>query len=278
LQNARTQLHSVESAYHSLQDQLREFLDLPDTLEPVPTDRLEPPQLPPLDAYLQQVQHRLDLQGLILQQRQLEALYRATDNSNKPSLVLQASYQIRKPQGFEGTWGSNYTLTLGFQMPIFDGFQRQGDLRRLGALRDLQSLLLHKRLREAEAEVRRLYREAQVEQQNYETQRENLRLAQEALQVAQEQYEQGLISQMEFLDVQNTYAQARYAVLQALSAFHQKRLLLEQAARVGTAQGSSAMEPSPGIQTQGGMNHENQAPAPSGAEQPSSAPQQPGLP
>ncbi len=272
LQNARSQLHSLEAAYHSLQEQLREFLDLPDTVMPVPTDSLGPPQLPPVDTYLRQVEQRLDLQILGVQRQQLEALYRATDNSNKPSLVFQASYLFRKPQGFEGTWGSSYTLTLGLQMPIFDGFQREGDLRRLGALRDLQHLWLHKRLQEARAEVRRLYQEAQVEQQNYETQRENLALAREALSVAREQYEQGLISQMEFLNVQNTYAQARYAVLQALAAFHQKHLLLEQAARVGSASRETG-------QTQGGVSHETPASAPaSGAEQPSSAPQQSGLP
>ncbi len=249
-QNAETQYHSLQSTYRSLQDQLREFLDLPDSVLPEPSDSLTPPALPPLDHYQQQVRDRLDLALLQTQRRQLDALYQATDNSNKPSLVFQASYLIRKPQGFEGTWGSSYTLTLGFQMPIFDGFKREGDLRRLGALRDLQGLLYRKRLHEAEAEVRRLYREAQMAQQEYEAQQANLRLAREALQVAQDQYEQGLISQMEYLQAQNTYAQARYAALQTLAQFHLKKLLLEQAARVGSStQGFQ--------QPQGGETHES---------------------
>ncbi len=253
LQNAEAQLQSVQSAYASLQDQLREFLDLPDSVVPVPTDTLARPQLPPLEHYLRQVQNRLDLQLLTLQRRQTDELYQAADNSNKPSLVLQASYLIRKPQGFEGTWGSNYTLTLGFQMPIFDGFQREGNLQQLGALRHTQELLLRKRLSEAEAEVRRLYREAQVEQENYQAQVQNLALAREALETAREQYEQGLISQLEYLEVQNTYAQARYAVLQALSSFHQKKLLLEQAARIGSGTQNTPTNPTAGSPQQGGM-------------------------
>ncbi len=238
--NILPQKEQVHAQYEALLNTLRNLLDLPNKAVRL-ADSLEynVPPLPDTSALYVQLERRADLVALDHQIRATEYLLAAARAEDKPTVSLQAAYTLRNPIGFEQKWGTVGTLSLGLTLPIFDGFRTRGKVMQFQAtLRSLR-LLREKTFKEAQREIRSLMQELVSLRSQIEARRSNLTLAKKMQQTAEEQYNLGLISQLEYLNAVNGYLQAKVQYLQAVAAYRVKLLDLQKVVEVGKVVASS---------------------------------------
>ncbi len=234
------QKEQVHAQFESLLNTLRNLLDLPDQpirlLDSLNTDV---PSLPDTLALFQRLEDRPDIVALDHQIRATEQLLAAAKTEDKPTVTLQTAYTLRNPIGFEQKWGTMGTVSVGLTLPIFDGFRTKGKVLQMAAtLRSLR-LLRQKTLQEAKRTIRSLLQELASLRSQIEARKDNLRLAEKMQKAAEQQFDLGLLSQLEYLNAANAYLQAKVQYFQAIAEYHVKLLELKKTVDVGTISTSS---------------------------------------
>ena len=149
--------------------------------------------------------------------------------ANLPTLFAAANYDYKRPVGFNDEWGSDWNATLGLTLPIFTGL---GNFQKL---RQAQSRERQARVALAMAEDGvRLEVMAQVsalnqEAQNSAYQTQSVALAEEALKLAEQRYQNGLLSNLEYLDTQLALTQSKVAYLNSLANYQIAKARLQRA-------------------------------------------------
>ncbi len=139
--------------------------------------------------------------------------------SNLPTLFSQLNYDYKKPLGLENKWGTDWNLTLGFQMPFFTGFSNYNRIKQAQA-RERQAKIALALLEEGiKLEVSSLVNTLNQEWENIALQKKNLRLAEEALSLAEKSYEAGLITNLEYLDSQIALASSQISYWSSLANY-----------------------------------------------------------
>ncbi|MBM3315374.1 TolC family protein [candidate division WOR-3 bacterium] len=149
--------------------------------------------------------------------------------ANLPTAFAAFNYTYGNPVGFSAGWGSDWNVTAGVSWPIFTGGANLARLKQARA-----------RLRQAEVGVRmledgvRLEVRAQLaalnqEQKNSTYQAKNVELAREALNLAEQRYQNGLLTNLEFLDTQLALTQSRVLYLSSLANYQIARARLLRA-------------------------------------------------
>ncbi|MGB9742355.1 MAG: TolC family protein [candidate division WOR-3 bacterium] len=144
---------------------------------------------------------------------------RIARTANLPTLFAAANYDYKKPVGFRNEWGRDWNATIGISLPLFTGLTNLHKLKQAQS-RFRQSWLMVQQLEQAiRLEVEATRAAALQEWRNIAYQQENLTLAQEAFKLAEQRYENGLLSNLEFLDIQLQLTQTRVAHLTALANY-----------------------------------------------------------
>jgi outer membrane protein len=149
--------------------------------------------------------------------------------ANLPTLFAQANGSYENPVGFSAGWGTNWNATAGFSMPLFTG------LSNLNKLRAAQAKSRQARIGLAMAEDGiRLEVKAQAlalgqEARNTAYQKKNVAVAEAALDLAQARYENGLLTNLDYMDSELALTQSRVAYLNALANYRIAKANLQKA-------------------------------------------------
>jgi len=154
---------------------------------------------------------------------------RIARTSNLPSLFAQANGSYKNPVGFSDTWGTDWNATVGVSMPIFTGLANLNKYKAAQAKQRQARIALAMvedgvRL-EVKAQVLALNQEAR----NTACQKKNVEVAEAALGLAQARYENGLLTNLDYMDSQLTLTESRVAYLNALANYQIAKAQLQKA-------------------------------------------------
>lgn len=154
---------------------------------------------------------------------------RIARTANLPTLFATGNFDYKRPVGFQDRWGKDWNATVGLSWPIFTGLANYHELRQAKS-QYRQAVLSLKMVEDAiELELQAAVAGYIQEKNNTGYQEENVKVAEEAFQLAEKQYQNGLLSNLEFLDIQLQLTQSRVASLNARANFQVARARLLRA-------------------------------------------------
>ena len=169
------------------------------------------------DAIAAALAKRPELEQLRRAARMADYGVRIARTANLPTLFAQFNYDYKNPVGFNPGWGSDWNVTAGASVPLFTGGANHSRLRQARA-RERQARIALAMTEEAlTLEVRALHSTLEQERRNIELQSENVELAREALELAETAYENGMITNTEYLDTQLALTRSRVSHLGSLA-------------------------------------------------------------
>jgi outer membrane protein TolC len=139
--------------------------------------------------------------------------------ANLPTAFAQLNGYYKKPVGFSPDWGTDWNATAGVSMPLFTG------LSNVNKLKQAQARARQARVGLAMAEDGiRLEVQAQVlalnqESKNISYQARNVEVAEAALALAEQRFQNGLLTNLDYMDSQLALTQARVAYESAVANY-----------------------------------------------------------
>jgi outer membrane protein TolC len=128
-----------------------------------------------------------------------------------PNVFTAFNYDYKKPYGIGADqWGQDWNVTIGASMPIFDGGSNMFKLKQSKA--QLKQAKLGLALLEdgIKLDVKSSYFNLEQEKQILSYQGENVKTAEQALSLAEERYNNGQITNLEYMDTQLALTQAKF--------------------------------------------------------------------
>lgn len=160
------------------------------------------------------VNQRPDLEAARAQLRQARAQIRVARSEQLPSLALTGSTG-RTYSSVPSFEGPSYALTVGIQLPLFDGFARQYDLLAAESEADAAATRADLVRTQVINQVFTSYYALQTATQRVRTSRDLLASAQQSEEVARGRYAAGVGSIIDLLTAQSALADARAQAVQA---------------------------------------------------------------
>jgi outer membrane protein TolC len=154
---------------------------------------------------------------------------RIARTANLPSLFAQFNYDYKNPVGFSPGWGTDWNLTVGTQMPLFTGLTNLNRLKQAKSRKRQARIGLAMVEDGIRLEVKALHSTIEQEQENIKYQAENVEVAESALAMAETGYENGLVTNLEYMDTQLALTQSRVSHLSSLANHRIARAKLRQA-------------------------------------------------
>jgi outer membrane protein TolC len=139
--------------------------------------------------------------------------------SNLPSVFAQANGSYKNPVGFAAGWGTDWNATAGISMPLFTGLSNLNKLKAAQAKQRQAKIGLAMVEDGVRLEVKAQALALNQEAQNTAYQKRNVEVAQAALDLAQARYENGLLTNLDYMDSQLALTQSRVAYLNALANY-----------------------------------------------------------
>ncbi len=171
-----------------------------------------------LDAALDSARaRRPELEQLRAAARMADLSVRIARTANLPSLFTQFNYSYANPVGFSEGWGTDWNLVVGAQMPLFTGGTNLNKLKQAKAQERQARIALAMVDDAVDLEVRARHTALEQEARNIELQSENVAVAEEALDLAETGYQNGLVTNLEYLDTQLALTQGRVSYLSSLA-------------------------------------------------------------
>ncbi len=234
LQQMEAQVSQMQNAADLALAALRLTLGLePDA--PVSLDEeLQPDSLTvkPESAQTLALANRPELKQLRDAVRIADLSVRIARTANLPSAFAQFNYSYRNPVGFSAEWGSDWNATAGISWPLFTGLSNHSKLKQAQARLRQAKLALSLAEEGIQLEVQAAVSALNQEAKNTAYQTANVQLAEDALALAEKRYQNGLLTNLEYLDTQVALTQARVARLNALANYQIARARLAKA--IGT--------------------------------------------
>ena len=141
---------------------------------------------------------------------------RIARTSNLPTAFAAFNYDYKNPVGFTSGWGTDWNFSAGVSLPLFTGGSNLARLKQAQArYRQVKVglALAEDGIRlEVQATVSALNQEAR----NAAIQSENVKVAEEALGLAETRYQNGLLTNLEYMDTQLALTQSRLSYLSSL--------------------------------------------------------------
>jgi outer membrane protein len=150
---------------------------------------------------------------------------RVAKGANLPSVGLSFNYgkQLLPSRlfGWGGeSWRTDFSATIGVQVPIFNGFRRQAETQQAQITLEQERL----RLAQLRENVQLQYEQATGEKQRaaatLSARQRTVQQAQRVYDLTVLRYQQGLATQLEVTDARLAALQARTNLAQAISAFY----------------------------------------------------------
>lgn len=152
--------------------------------------------------------------------------------ANLPTAFAQFNYSYANPVGFSAKWGSNWNATAGISWPLFTGLASINRLKQAQARERQAKFGLVLAENGVELEVRACVSALNQEMKNVGYQRKNVEVAEAALHLAEQRFQNGLLTNLDYMDSQVALTQARVAYLNALANY--------QIAKAGLAKATGA--------------------------------------
>ncbi|MCX7785687.1 MAG: TolC family protein [candidate division WOR-3 bacterium] len=220
LTNIRSQLLRMENAKNLSYDALRLILGLSSEVPLALKDDFSfVPQEIQLDSALSTaLSERVDIKIMQNNLKILKKTYQIQKTANLPSLFSAINYDYKKPYSFtENDWGKDYNVTIGVQMPIFTGGANLYKIKQAKSQLNQIELGLNMLKDAVQLEIKSLYFNLQQEKNILSYQDENVKTAEQALSLAEEKYQNGLITNLEYIDTQLALTQAKFDRLNAIA-------------------------------------------------------------
>jgi outer membrane protein TolC len=149
--------------------------------------------------------------------------------ANLPTAFAQANGYYKNPVGFTAGWGTDWNATIGVSMPLFTGLTNVNKLKQAQA-RERQAraglAMAEDGIRlDVQASVLGLNQEAR----NRAYQQKNVEVAEAALGLAEQRFQNGLLTNLDYMDSQLALTQARIAHLNALANYQVAKARLQKA-------------------------------------------------
>lgn len=142
---------------------------------------------------------------------------RIARTANLPNAFVQANGSYKNPVGFTSEWGTDWNATAGISMPIFTGMANLNKFRAAQARHRQAKVALAMVEDGVRLEVKALALARNQEAKNTAYQKKNVEVAEAALALAQTRYENGLLTNLDYMDSQLALTQSRVAYLNALA-------------------------------------------------------------
>ena len=149
--------------------------------------------------------------------------------ANLPNAFLQASGSYKNPVGFSAGWGTDWNATAGLSMPIFTGLSNYNKLKAAQARHRQARVALAMVEDGVRLEVQATVSALNQEGRNAAYQKKNVEVAEAALGLAQTRYENGLLTNLDYMDSQLALTQSRVAYLSALANYQIAKVKLLKA-------------------------------------------------
>jgi outer membrane protein len=145
----------------------------------------------------------------------LAAQIRVARSAGYPALTLSSTGSYTRALQGSGTNGRNYSLVLGLQIPIFNGFSREYDVRAAQAQYEAGLARVESTLQQITLEVYTSYASVQTSTQRVVAGAELLNSAQQSAEVAVGRYREGVGTIVDVLLARSALASARAEDIQA---------------------------------------------------------------
>jgi outer membrane protein TolC len=173
------------------------------------------------------VANRPELRSAAAQQRAAQLGARAIRAERLPRLDLAADYGVtglNVPDAFP-----TYNIAVQVSMPVFDGFRREARQQQQELVAQEARVRAGDVQQQVEAEVRSALLDVASGQDQQHIAAERLQLANEELSQAQERFANGLATNIEVINAQQSLLRARDAVIEAQAASAAARVSLARA-------------------------------------------------
>jgi outer membrane protein TolC len=149
--------------------------------------------------------------------------------ANLPTAFAQANGYYKNPVGFTPGWATDWNATIGISMPLFTGLANVNKLKQAQA-RERQArvgmAMAEDGIRlDVQASVLALNQEAR----NRAYQQKNVEVAEAALGLAEQRFQNGLLTNLDYMDSQLALTQSRVAYLNALANYQIAKARLQKA-------------------------------------------------
>lgn len=213
--NLETTQGNLQAARGSLASALGLPANLPFELDPLPGEIPVGKLTQSVDSVINEaLRNRPDLAAARAQASAASAQVRVAKSALFPSLTLgsTAARTYTSPQTFSGP---SYNISLGFAIPIFDGFSRQYDVSAARAQADAAAALADQTRQNVITQVFVSYYALQTAEQRVATADDLLASATQSVQVAAGRYREGVGSIIDLLTAQTALANARAQQVQS---------------------------------------------------------------
>jgi outer membrane protein len=167
------------------------------------------------------VQNRAEIRNLKKVERIAQLSQAIARRANLPSIVGGATYERTKPFSITGDeWGSSLTFNLGFELPLFAGFNNLYKSREAGLVLKEARLALENLERAIIVEVKTAYLTYLAAKEAIDAAEKNVGQASEAFNIIETRYKSGLATNLEVLDTELAYRQAQVNYLTALKNYN----------------------------------------------------------
>ena len=228
-ENLRPQLVAARNAAEVATLNLKRLIDIPLTQPVALTTPLAVPSerelaMPTIDASVLLAQRA----ALRAQERQVairEQQVRIARGAMLPSIGLSVNYgkQLQPARVFEfgeDDWRTDFSATIGVQIPIFSGFRRQAEVQQARIQLDQERLRLVQLRENLELQYEQAVGEKQRAAAELAARQRTVEQAQRVYDLTVLRYQQGLATQLEVTDARLALLQARTNLAQAISAFY----------------------------------------------------------
>ncbi|MEO0074750.1 MAG: TolC family protein [candidate division WOR-3 bacterium] len=220
LANMRSQVIRIENGYRLAQSALKLLIGLSDEKHLKLQGEFEFSGYNiDLDTAIKSaLQYRRDLNNMRRTVQMLEKGLAIARTANLPSIFSAFNYSYAKPLSVtQNDWGANWNATIGVSMPLSLGGANWYKMKESKAQLKQAQLGLAMLEDAVKLDVQSKLLTLKQEEEIFSYQAENVRTAEQALVLAEEKYQNGLITNLEYLDTQLALTQAKLEQMNAIA-------------------------------------------------------------
>jgi len=237
-ENAKFSYENTKKTYNDLLNNLKVLLNLPDSEEIVIVDSIDDVKIDTnLTIDENKVKFRKDILLLEKQMKTLQKLIDIQSSLNKPNIFAQIQYLASKPApNLEDKWGGTWTFSLILNWNLFDGFSTNAEIQKINTQIDQIKLIYDFQVQTSNIQLQNALNNLNIAKRNLETTKQNAKLSEKLLETAKIQFNNGLISNLQFYDIQRSYIASQIAYKQALRDYYKAIVDLDLVLSVGKLQ------------------------------------------
>jgi len=223
LSNIHTQVVRVRGQVDIATSALKSLLALPQDVELILEEGLEyePYEIGLEEAMKIAVEKRPEIIAMRLTKEMTEKALSIERARNKPKLALVYNYDYKKPlRMMENEWGTDWNITLALSMPIFQGGSYISKVKQKKAQLKQMEYGLSQFEDAVRLDVKSCWLAVQQEKEILAYQEENVSRAEEALKLAEEKYRNGMITNLEYMDIQLVLTRAKLEWVSSIANYN----------------------------------------------------------